>query len=84
VVEGSSDAFNKKGRKELEKCLLLLPEHTRYSAERVPEQLDYLMRSFGLLFGKAIDGAPRRDLENARLARARKERYGGDSEQSRM
>jgi len=48
-VEGSSDAFNKKGRKELEKCILLLPEHTRYSVERVLEQLDCTERQIGLL-----------------------------------
>jgi transposase len=49
VVEGTSDAFNKKGRKELEKCLPLLPEHTRYSAERVLEQLDCTEKQIGLL-----------------------------------
>jgi len=49
VVEGTSDAFNKKGRKELEECLLLLPEHTRYSAERVLEQLDCTEKQIGLL-----------------------------------
>ena len=39
-VEDSSDAFNKKGRKELELKLQGLPPHTRYAAERVLEQLD--------------------------------------------
>ena len=48
-VEGSSDAFNKKGRKELEKLVELLPEHTRYSAERVLEQLDCAERQIALL-----------------------------------
>jgi transposase len=48
-VEGSSDAFNKKGRKELEKCILLLPDHTRFSVERVLEQLDCTERQIGLL-----------------------------------
>jgi hypothetical protein len=43
-VEGSSNAFNKKGRRELAKCLELLPEYTRYSAERVREQLDCIER----------------------------------------
>jgi transposase len=48
-VEGSSDAFSKKGRKELGECIELLPEHTRYSAERVLEQLDCTERQIGLL-----------------------------------
>jgi transposase len=48
-VEGSSDAFNKKGRKELQECVLLLPEHTRYAAERVLEQLDCCEKQIGLL-----------------------------------
>ena len=39
-MEDSSDAFNKKGRKELELKLQGLPPHTRYAAERVLEQLD--------------------------------------------
>jgi transposase len=41
-VEGSSDAFGKKGRLELGRCLQTLPELTRYSAERVMDQLDSL------------------------------------------
>jgi transposase len=39
IVE-SSDAFNRKGRRELLGCLGRLPPHTRYAAERVLEQLD--------------------------------------------
>jgi transposase len=39
-VEESSDAFNKKGRKELELKIQGLPPHTRYSAARILEQLD--------------------------------------------
>jgi transposase len=39
-IEESSDAFNKKGRKELALCLEKLPPHTRYAAECVLEQLD--------------------------------------------
>ena len=48
-VEGSSDAFGKKGREELTECLLLLPEHTRYAAERVLEVLDSTERQIGQL-----------------------------------
>lgn len=39
-IEESSDAFNKKGREELTLCLVKLPLHTRYAAERLLEQLD--------------------------------------------
>ena len=47
-VEGSSDAFNKKGRLELARCLQTLPELTRYSAERVLDQLDSVEEQIGL------------------------------------
>ena len=40
TIEEASDAFGKKGRRELEGCLEKLPPHTRYAAERVLEQLD--------------------------------------------
>jgi len=47
-IEESSDAFNKKGRKELELKLQGLPPHTRYSAERVLEQLDSIQEQIRL------------------------------------
>ena len=42
-LEESSDAFNKKGRVELERCLASLPVHTRHAAECLLEQLDSVM-----------------------------------------
>ena len=39
-IEESSDAFSKKGRKELALCLTKLPTQTRYATELVLEQLD--------------------------------------------
>jgi transposase len=47
-VEDSSDAFNKKSRKELELKVQGLPPHTRYSAERVLEQLDSVQEQIEL------------------------------------
>jgi len=48
-VEESSDAFNKKGRQELALCLTKLPANTRYSAERVLEQIDSITGHIGAL-----------------------------------
>ena len=39
-IEESSDAFSKKGRKELTLCLAKLPPHTRYATECLLRQLD--------------------------------------------
>lgn len=47
-VEDSSDAFNKKGRRELELKIQGLPPHTRYSTERVLEQLDSIQEQITL------------------------------------
>jgi hypothetical protein len=47
-VEDSSEAFNKKSRKELELKVQGLPPHTRYSAERVLEQLDSVQEQIEL------------------------------------
>jgi hypothetical protein len=47
-VEESSDAFNKKGRKELGRRLSVLPPHTRYMTERVHDQLDSIQEQIGL------------------------------------
>jgi transposase len=47
-VEDSSDAFNKKGRKELELKLQRLPPHSRYAAERILEQLDSIQEQIRL------------------------------------
>jgi transposase len=47
-IEESSDAFNKKGRKELELKLQRLPPHSRYAAERILEQLDSMQEQIRL------------------------------------
>ena len=39
-IEGASDAFGKRGRKELEDKLALLPPHSRFAVERLLEQLE--------------------------------------------
>ena len=39
-IEGASDAFGKRGREEIGKLLGLLPPHSRFSVERLLEQLD--------------------------------------------
>lgn len=47
-MKDSSDAFNKKNRKELEKRLHGLPLHTSYSAERVLAQLGSIQEQITL------------------------------------
>jgi transposase len=39
-IEGATDAFGKRGREEVERKLNLLPPHSRFSVERLLEQLD--------------------------------------------
>jgi len=39
-IEGARDAFGKRGRRELEEKLALLPPHTRFAVERLLEQLE--------------------------------------------
>jgi hypothetical protein len=39
-IEAASDAFGKRGRKEIEKLFGVLPPHSRFSVERLLEQLD--------------------------------------------
>jgi transposase len=39
-IEGTSDVFGKRGREEMEKLLGLLRPHSRFSVERLLEQLD--------------------------------------------
>jgi transposase len=40
TIEGASDAFGKRGREELSTKLPLLPPHSRFSVERLLEQLE--------------------------------------------
>jgi transposase len=48
-IEESSDAFNKKGRQELSMCLEKLPEHTRFTTDRVLDQLDSVTEQIKML-----------------------------------
>jgi len=48
-ITESSDAFNKKGRKELQGCLGKLPPHTRFTTERMLEQLDSVSEQIATL-----------------------------------
>jgi transposase len=48
-ITESSDAFNKKGRKELQVCLGKLPPHTRFATERMLEQLDSVSEQIAAL-----------------------------------
>jgi transposase len=40
AIEGAKDAFGKRGRKEMESKLTLLPPHSRFCVERLLEQLE--------------------------------------------
>ena len=40
TIDGATDAFGKRGREELGRKLSLLPPHSRFSVERLLEQLD--------------------------------------------
>jgi len=39
-IDGASDAFGKRGRKEIQQKLALLPQHTRFGLEQLLTQLD--------------------------------------------
>ena len=43
-IDGVSDLFGRRGRKELEKSLGLLPPHSRFSVERLLETLDLVQK----------------------------------------
>jgi transposase len=47
-IEGVSDLFGKRGKKELEKNLGLLPPHSRFSVERLLEQLEVVQQQIRL------------------------------------
>jgi transposase len=48
TIEGVSDHFGKRGREELSKKLPLLPPHSRFSVERLLEQLEKVNVQIGL------------------------------------
>ena len=55
AIEGASDAFGKRGRRELEDKLDLLPSHTRFAVERLLEQLEEVSDRIAL-FERRIAG----------------------------
>ena len=64
-IEGSSDAFNRKGRLELASCLSKLPTNTRYSAECVLEQIDSVTARIAALEAKIREVfAPTREIKD--------------------
>jgi transposase len=47
-IEGASDLFGKRGRKELQKGLELLPPHSRFAVERLLETLEVVQKQIDL------------------------------------
>jgi len=63
-IDGASDAFGKRGRQELARCLEKLPTHTRYTADRIVEQLDFVTTQAVALERRMVEAfAPTETIE---------------------